>query len=200
MRGEEIGGKGRNEESCLALTNMGALIWIALRNGVVAVRAEGGGAVVEGHGVRVSVGAAGSAIVEAVLGLAPPGGDEDQIAEAILEAGGPDAMAAWYYAVERLARRGLMTRAVVEDGRPIATLVPITTTPSATAGVGGGPVAGRRYRLSRFAYLRREGETLVVESPRSSARVVLHEPAAAAVVARLAAFTGIGDLAASAAG
>lgn len=171
--------------------------WIALREGVAAARAGSGnhpGVLVEGHGVRVSIRPAGAAIVDAILGLAPPGGDEERIAEAVLEAGGPEALASWYYAVERLERRGMLARTLVADGRPIASLVPMITTLARTAADAFRPAAEQRYRLSRFALLRREGDTLVVESPRSTARILLHDPAAAVVVAGLAVWSSRKEL------
>ena len=59
---------------------------------------------------------------------------------------------------------------------------------------------GRRYRLSRFAYLHRDGEAMLLESPTAHARVVLHEPAAAALAASLAVATTLPDLSARSAG
>ncbi len=175
--------------------------WITLKDGVAAARngGNGDGVFVEGHGVRVSIRPAGTAIVDAILGLAPPGGDEERFAGTVLDSGGPEALASWYYAIERLERRGLLARSVVADDRPVASLVPMTTTLAITAGVVV-PTAGRRYRLSRFAFLRREGETLVVESPRSSVRIVLHDPAAAVILGGLAAWSDRSELLILAAG
>lgn len=51
----------------------------------------------------------------------------------------------------------------------------------------------RRYRLSRFAFARREGDELVLESPLSPARVLLHDERAAALVAALAGPTCCAD-------
>lgn len=179
---------------------MSTTTWIALRAEVAAASGAGNTrVVVEGHGVRVSIRPAGAAIINAILGLAPPGGDEERIAESVLDAGGPEALASWYYAVEHLERRGLLTRSLVADGRPIASLVPLTTTPAAAAVVVGAE-ARQRYRLSRFAFLRREGESLVVESPRASVRIVLHDPAAALVVAGLTAWSSRDELVNLAAG
>ncbi|MHB1558433.1 MAG: SagB family peptide dehydrogenase [Isosphaeraceae bacterium] len=170
--------------------------WIALRDGVTASRSDDGGdgVIVEGHGLRVSMRLAGAVIVDAILGLASPGGDEERTEADLLEAGGPTALASWYYAIERLERRGLLVRSLVANGRPIASLVPMTTTLAPPAGVAVFPTAGPRYRLCRFAFLRREGETLVIESPRSAVRIVLHDPAAAVVIAGLAAWSSRNEL------
>jgi SagB-type dehydrogenase family enzyme len=164
---------------------LSASIWLSLREGVTAERSGSAGLAVEGHGVRLLIRPVDPTLAEALLGLAPPGWDEDHLADEILSAGGADGLAAWYYAVQRLARRGLVSRSVLSGERRLATLVPVSTTPVMLGRPGPVP-PGRRYRLSRFAYLRREGDAMVVESPTAHARVVLHNPAASALAASLA--------------
>jgi SagB-type dehydrogenase family enzyme len=53
---------------------------------------------------------------------------------------------------------------------------------------------GRRYRLSRFAYLRREADAMVLESPTAHARVIFHDPAAGALAASLAVDSTLSEL------
>lgn len=159
--------------------------WLRLRDGVSAVRTGDSGVVVEGHGVRLSFRADDPAVAESLLGLVPPGGDENRLADSLIEAAGPDSLARWYHAVERLSGRGLLCRSIRDPRGPLATLVPVST----STGPGGPTMALSRLgrcRLSRFAYLRREGDSLVLEAPTAPARVILHDPAAAALVARLA--------------
>src|SRR5262249_42515764 len=48
-------------------------------------------------------------------------------------------------------------------------------------------VSGRRYVLSRFAYLRREGGEAVLESPLAHARVILNDCRTAALIGAMAA-------------
>src|SRR6516165_476720 len=79
---------------------------LSLREGVTAERSGSAGVVFEGHGVRLSIRPDDPCLVEALLGLAPPGWDEDHLADQILSAGSAESLAAWYYAVQRLARRG----------------------------------------------------------------------------------------------
>src|SRR5262249_16794772 len=141
---------------------------LSLRDGVTAARSVPEGVVFEGHGVRLSIRAEDPCLVDALLELAPPGRDEDQVAEEILSAGGGHSLAAWYYAIERLAQRGLVSRSVVSDGRRLATLRPVSTAPVILGRPDPVPPE-RRYRLSRFAYLRREEDTLVLESPMAHA-------------------------------
>jgi SagB-type dehydrogenase family enzyme len=143
--------------------------------------------------VRLSIRPEDQSLVEALLGLAPPGWNEDHLADEILSANGADSLAGWYYAVQRLARRGLVSRTVLSGGRRLATLVPVTTTPVMLGRPEPVPPE-RRFRLSRFAYLRREGDAMVLESPTTHARVVLHDPAAGALAASLAVDSTLSEL------
>jgi SagB-type dehydrogenase family enzyme len=84
-------------------------------------------------------------------------------------------------AVDRLERRGWLERTVIDGSRPLATLQPRGLSDPA----GEARLARRDGRLSRFALLRTECRQVVVESARASARVILHEPSLASLVAQL---------------
>jgi SagB-type dehydrogenase family enzyme len=115
--------------------------------------------------------------------LAPPGCAEDRLTEAILETGGTDALARWYYLLQGLARRGFLCRALHADGRRLATLVPIST---AFVLAAPAPRSDAPRLLSRFAYLRRDGEAMVLESPMAHARIILDDERALSIVGALA--------------
>ncbi len=68
-------------------------------------------------------------------------------------------------------------------GVPWATLTPLSPSFAAEP---VAVVAGRAYVLSRFAYTRAEAGDVLLESPRTQARVVLHDWRAAAIVHLLA--------------
>jgi SagB-type dehydrogenase family enzyme len=155
-----------------------------MREGITVERSGSAGVVLQGHGVRLSIRPDDPALVEALLRLAPPGWDEDHLADGILSAGGADSLARWHYAIQRLSRRGLVSRTVLSGERRLATMVPVCTMPVMLGRQDPVP-PGRRYRLSRFAYLRREGDAMVLESPTAHARVILHDPAASALAASL---------------
>jgi SagB-type dehydrogenase family enzyme len=77
----------------------------------------------------------------------------------------------------------LLRLSVVSGGERLATLEPTARTfvlPPA------GAVAERSYILSRFAWVQRRGDGLALESPLAPARIVLHDPRAAALVHALA--------------
>ncbi len=122
------------------------------------------------------------AVANALLRLAPPGEDEDGLAD-IVHAADPQALAAWYYTLQFVNGRGLVCRSVWASGRRLVTL--LSASPSFT--MAEATVApARRYLLSRFAYLRREDDALVLESPLTRARVVLHDSRVADLVSALA--------------
>jgi SagB-type dehydrogenase family enzyme len=156
------------------------------------VEADGAGTlVVQRPGARLSWRQVPTAIVDALNRLAPPGLDPDRLGEPIQDSG-DGALARWYYYLERLTRYGLLCYAVQADGTRLATLVAVS--PSFTSGPTR-VVAGQRYVLSRFAYLRREGSETVLESPLAHARIVLCDCRAAALVAALAAPATTAELA-----
>jgi oxazoline/thiazoline dehydrogenase len=125
----------------------------------------------------------GPALAGALRRLAAPGEAEARLAESVLATEGPAALARWYYSLQTLARRGFLRLSVCSDKQRLATLVPIS--PSFVFTAGAAP-PDRPYRLSRFAYLRRSGEEMVLESPLAFARMVLHDDRAAALVHALA--------------
>ncbi len=125
----------------------------------------------------------GPALAGALRRLAAPGEAEARLAESVLAAEGPAALARWYYSLQTLARRGFLRISVHADKQRLATLVPAA--PSFVFTTAVAP-PDRRYRLSRFAYLHRIGEEMVLESPLAFARMVLHDDRAAALVHALA--------------
>jgi SagB-type dehydrogenase family enzyme len=160
-----------------------ASLRLSWREGVTASADGEGTLVVQGPGARVSLRQVPAAVLEALRRLGPPGLDEDRLCE-VLQGDGDGALARWYYYQERLTRRGLLSCTAHAGGARLATLVAVS--PSFVSELGR-VVAGRRYLLSRFAYLRRAGSEAVLESPTAHARIVLHDCRAAALVGALAA-------------
>jgi SagB-type dehydrogenase family enzyme len=170
---------------------LSASLLLSWRDGVSAGPAEDGGVRIEGAGAGESVILRPVPVVaDALFQLAPPGEDEDRLADLVLAAG-PKALAGWYYALQVLATRGLVCRSVWASGQRLASLV--SNAPSITMAEAAGS-SGRRYLLSRFAYLRREGDALVLESPMAQAQVVLHDSRVAALVSALASPSTARDL------
>jgi SagB-type dehydrogenase family enzyme len=160
-----------------------AALVLSWREGVTAAEAGEGALVVRGPGGRVSLRGVEPALLGALRRFDPPGEDEDRLVE-LVRSGGQSSLTRWCYYLERLSRRGLLCHSAHADGRRLASLVAVS--PSFAARPAQA-LPGRRYVLSRFAYLRRVGSEAVLESPRAHARVVLKDCRAAALVAALAA-------------
>ncbi len=113
--------------------------------------------------------------------LAGPGGTEDDLATHVLEVDGPSALPVLYYCLQTLRRRCLVRYAVHTDSGLLARATPTS----------GGPLvavraaAQARFRLSRFALMRRERQSLLLESPLTAVDVELPTPLGAALVAAL---------------
>jgi SagB-type dehydrogenase family enzyme len=135
-------------------------------------------------------------LLDALRRCDPPGEDEDRLAELVRE-GGDGSLARWYYYLERLSRRGLLCHCAHANGTRLATLVAIA---SSFVSRPARVVPGRRYVLSRFAYLGRHRGEAVVESPLAPARVILNDGRAAAAVGALAAGATVEELAERASG
>jgi SagB-type dehydrogenase family enzyme len=170
---------------------LSASLLFSWREGVTASADGEGTLVVRGPGARVSLQRLPVAILEALRRLEPPGLDQDRLCE-LIQGNGDGALARWYYYLERLTQRGLLCYIAQAGGIRLATLVAVSSS------FASGPtqvLAGRRYVLSRFAYLRREGTEAVLESPLSHARIILNDCGAAALVGALAAPATAAELA-----
>jgi SagB-type dehydrogenase family enzyme len=80
-------------------------------------------------------------------------------------------LAVLYYQIERCGRLGLLTYTLLSGEQPVATFIPMR------GGAAFSPLdVGKddRFSISRFAYCHRQGEAMVLESPLSLMRVVLH--------------------------
>jgi len=152
---------------------------------------DNGTLVVNGPKGRVTLRDLEPEVLAALHRLAPPGADEDTLADAV-GALGHGALPRWLYYLDRLTRRGLIGRSAHESGTRLATLVTVSP---AFAWKPVPPAPARQYVLSRFTYLRREGNESVVESPLSHARMVLHDSRAAQLIGALASPTTPAELA-----
>jgi SagB-type dehydrogenase family enzyme len=104
--------------------------------------------------------------------LGSQGEFEDRLMETVLAAEGTEGLAKFYYYVGRLSQRCLLRRALYVNSRPLVTLMPVSGY-FTYAALSIAP--GRRYRLSRFAFMRAEGGETILESPLSYARIILHD-------------------------
>jgi SagB-type dehydrogenase family enzyme len=128
----------------------------------------------------------------ALARLAHPGEVAGRLSESVRQAEGVGALARWSFHLQRLARTAWLRVSARARQAPLATLIPISATfDLATRALGaGGP-----WVLSRFAYLRRRDDTMVLESPASGSRLILHDARALALVNALARPRGVEELA-----
>lgn len=115
----------------------------------------------------------------AVQTLALGSATEDELCGIVVDADDTAALSRLYYYLERFASQSLLSFTLDISGRPFLTVQPMT----GTFRLGRDPVAEDvRFRLSRFAYCRIDGGDFVLESPLSTARTVVHDPLALALL------------------
>lgn len=163
----------------------------------VSLAANDGEIVVEGPRSRLTLRRMNASLIEAMRQLAPPGADADLLREAVATSGGAESLARWLYCLDELDRRSLVQKTLVSGRDRLATVIPVGRPLDRHDRKSPSIDATTSLRLSRFAYLRREGEQMVLESPLAHSRAVLNDPRAVAVVASLAAPSSLARLEAS---
>lgn len=122
--------------------------------------------------------------------LAASGDTADGLRAIVLERDGMAALFTWEQALQRLHALGLVDRVVALDAQPIARLTAV----SGRCATVAAPVApDTAWCLSRFALLRRDGATLVAESPLGHAVVRLIDPRAAALAGAFGTSSRVSD-------
>ena len=145
--------------------------------------------VLEGPRTRIPFDDPSAGLLAVLRTLAAGGATEEALSDVVADLEGASGLAPLYYYLQRLAARRLLRYSLnLSQGKgdgapPLATLTPM--------GEGLEPggfhvIPATRVQLSRFAYCRRDGDELVLESPLAPARVTLHGSAGAAAFALLA--------------
>jgi SagB-type dehydrogenase family enzyme len=120
---------------------------------------------------------------QAIDVLSSTGATEDELTRLVEESDGTNALARLYYYLLTFAGRRILSYGISCGGRRLATLAPASTSFSFSS----APVDPQsRYALSRFAYLHRDQEDLILESPLAHGKITLHGWEGAAVAAELA--------------
>lgn len=128
---------------------------------------------------------------QAIEVLSSTGATEDELARLVQQTDGRSTLARLYYYLLIFAERRILSYGIFRDGRSVATLAPA----SGSFVFSPAPVKPQsNYILSRFAYLHREREDLILESPLAQGRVTLHGWEGAAVAAMLAEPRTLGSL------
>lgn len=121
---------------------------------------------------RITFHDVGPGVRRAFQVLAGPGATEDEFATAVLREEGPPGLAAWCHYLSLLEERGAISYALRVEGVVVMRLCPISGYFRAAFPLRDPDT---EYVLSRFAFWRREGERLVIESPMSLAKVELSD-------------------------
>jgi hypothetical protein len=159
------------------------LSWIvALAPDVAVAPTNTAGLLVWGAGARLTLRDLSPAARAALLKLTPPGAALGTLLGDVQRDGPLAAQAELFYRLQELARCGLVHVTATADPSRLATAAP----PASTFRLSDEPVRDQPCVLSRFAYLHRAGEELVLESPLSDGRLVLHDPRAACLLHALA--------------
>jgi SagB-type dehydrogenase family enzyme len=158
------------------------LSWIVSLPAGLSVERGVGSLAVSGGGIRWVLRKLPAVTVDALARLAHPGVSLGKIADDLHQADTPAALAQFlYWLQEMVARRCLLISATAGQQR-LATADPVATSFRLSQ---SRPPASPLV-LSRFAYLHRLGKEMVVETPRSDARITLHDGRAVRLVHGLA--------------
>ena len=114
--------------------------------------------------------------------LAYPGTTLERLAARLPGFAVADVCALFVHHAQWLRFRGVLRAGVQTGDQRLATLEPTSAWFAPVREVDDT----YQYVLSRFAYLRRAGAELVLETPRCAARVILHDPRVAALIRALA--------------
>jgi SagB-type dehydrogenase family enzyme len=114
-----------------------------------------------------------------------------EIEDRLLDAGDIEALALWHAVRPTLERDGQLCYRVICDDETLFSIVPGAPLLEAIE-----PSSGRSVRLSRFAYLRRDGEVFIIDSPRARGRVEVIGSRGVELIAFLASARNAVDLSA----
>jgi SagB-type dehydrogenase family enzyme len=128
---------------------------------------------------------------QAINVLSSTGATENELASLVEELDGANALTRLYYYLFTFAERRILSYGISCGDQQFATLAPASAS-FCFSPVPVGPQS--RYTLSRFAYLHRDREDMILESPLSHGKITLHGSAAAGVTAELAKAQTLGSL------
>jgi oxazoline/thiazoline dehydrogenase len=156
---------------------------LSFRRGVSIIRASEEQVVLEFPWGKITMSELTPGLLAALRTLSSGGATEDDISALVMEKDGTIALPLLYYYLQRCSNLGLLCYTLIADSQPLVTVVPMRR------GFQFNPKSigvDTRVRISRFAYCRREGDMLVLESPLSSVRTILPGRLGAELVAELA--------------
>ncbi len=133
--------------------------------------------------VKQRVTGIGPGVLAAMYRMREDGACEKELADIVQEIDGAEELPRFYFYLIQFSEQGMLCRSIYWNDKPLATSVPIS---SRYRFESLRPSQQVRYVLSRFAYCRRAGQRLVVESPLSYGQLILHSGEGASILAELA--------------
>ena len=128
---------------------MAVSMWLSWQD-QVSLSITDGEAIVSAPGARLSLRSLGPEILAAMQRLTPPGEQEENLEDSILESGSVDSLARWFYHVDQFRQRGLVRRSLHADGKRLVTLEHLRPSAAAlsrdTGANGSRPAEGDRVR------------------------------------------------------
>lgn len=121
-------------------------------------------------------------ILQAWQELCGDGGTREQLSSLVQETDGLSKLPEFYYYLEQFEHLGLICQTFCADGTPLAKIVPLVRAPAFAI----QEVSPKQsYVLSRFAYLHRQNNQIVLESPLSKVQLVILDWRGGAILAEL---------------
>lgn len=118
-------------------------------------------------------------LIAAINVLRGDGATEESLNELVLKTDGFSSLAKLYYYLEQFISLGIINYSIRVDGITLATMVSMSTLQRVQF-VNAAP--DKKYVLSRFAFSRKEGEQMVLESPLSHVQIILNDWRGSAIV------------------
>lgn len=104
--------------------------------------------------------------------LGGEGATEDELADMVIDLDGIESAALFYYHLERFTGLSMICRTIYYNKTPFATMEPVSFYFKWKDDFN---IKDEKFILSRFALLRREKNTSILESPLSYCRIILHD-------------------------
>lgn len=147
--------------------------------GAVAVDAAANEIIIRGPRHALHVPEPDQGVRAAVRQLAAPGADEPALRQTAMAHGGVNGLVRLEALLCELRAHQLLGYSVSVSGSQLLTAVPLLTDSAfnPAAAIPDGPCV-----ISRFAYLRRQNERLVLDTPLSAVRIVIGDPRALAIL------------------
>lgn len=145
---------------------------LSFKEGIVLHETPDGRALLQSPLVQIALKKPAPGLLAAMRTLMSGGATEAQLIDLVMQHDGRRGLAELFYHLQRFLQRGMICHTVAWNDSKLATLCPLTP---AYSGMPPEPVANIRYVLSRFAYLRKAGTRLVLETPLAPVNIVLHD-------------------------